>query len=576
MRFNKKMIIVTIALSVLALGGLVWLQAQLLMSAAEQKEEAFKQTVAGALAAIASKLETDETVGSYLSWSTAQIGTRRKVATFVGTSNSMFQDSIRVDVAAKPSAAVQDKRLRIMGEELPLSVSGNRVQFRVSRPERVQLRVFDMLGREDSVLVDAVKEPGMYAIVVDTTRFGANEHSYQYLTDSVSVMISVMHGQQGIELDRKPPVRKREETVRRIMDRMIEAESIPIERRLSPLKLDSVIAASLRDAGINLSYAYGVIAAKKDSLRMVRPIELSHELKNSEFKTRLFPNDVFAEQNELALFFPGRQMFLLKQMGPMIAATVGFMSIIIFCFAYTVWTIVHQKRMAGRMVDFINNMTHEFKTPISTIALASEAIARPDVLSNAEKLTRYNDVIHDENVRMRHQVEKILQMAVLEEGDYELKLSDVDVHEVIRAAVDNVALQAESKHGEITTAFKAQRHVIRVDEVHFVNIIHNLLDNASKYSPECPRIEVATMNGDRSLIIRVTDNGIGMSPEDTKRAFDKYYRVSTGNQHDVKGFGLGLSYVKLMVEAHKGLVKIESQLGKGTAVEIVFPIRDIN
>jgi signal transduction histidine kinase len=572
MRLKQKTILAIVGLSVLALGGLVWLQVRLLINTSEQKEEAFRRTVASALAAIATKLETQETFWTSVQWSTAQLNTKKKTTAILGANGAMFSDSIRVEVMQSPKTSVKTRHIEDIQDEMPLRVKGNTLQFRVARPERVRLRVFDVLGRKDSVLVDAIMQPGLYEMLVDSTQFGTNEHTYQYSTDSASVILSVAHGSKGIEVAREVPRRRREEAIRGVFDKLILAERIPIEKRLMSAKLDSVIAASLRDAGIELSYAYGVLAGNKDSLRLVKLPELSNEIKSSEFKTRLFPNDVFAEQNELALFFPDRKLFLLKQMGPMIAATVGFMSIIIFSFAYTVWTVFRQKKMAMQMVDFINNMTHEFKTPISTIALASEAIARPDVLTNIEKVIRYNDVIHDENIRMRHQVEKILQMAVLEEGDYELKLSPVDVHEIILNAVDNIALQIESKQGTIATALEADRHTANVDTVHITNIIHNLLDNASKYSSERPVIKVTSLNENNSLVIRVADNGIGMSAEDAKRAFDKYYRVSTGNQHDVKGFGLGLSYVKLMVEAHKGSVKIESQPGRGTTVEVRLPL----
>ena len=329
-------------------------------------------------------------------------------------------------------------------------------------------------------------------------------------------------------------------------------------------------ALALRESGIELPYVFGVISAT-DSLKLMKSAGYADQLRQSEFKARMFPGDVFAEHNSLALFFPDRKIFLLKQMGPMIAATCVFMSMIVFGFGYTVRTVFKQKRMAAHMVDFINNMTHEFKTPISTVALAAEAISRPDVLAHQDKVVRYSGVIQDENTRMRHQVEKILQMAVLEESDTEIQCAAVDIHEIVKSAIANIALQVESKEGKVTTALHAFRHVINGDAVHISNIMHNLLENATKYSPERPTIEVGTRNVYDKLIVSVRDKGIGMSSEDARHAVDKYFRVSTGNQHDVKGFGLGLSYVKLMVEAHHGSVKIESEPNKGTVVEVTFP-----
>ncbi len=224
------------------------------------------------------------------------------------------------------------------------------------------------------------------------------------------------------------------------------------------------------------------------------------------------------------------------------------------------------------MTSVFYNMTHEFKTPISTIALASEAIAKPEVLKSRPKVLKYNSLIVDENNRMKHQVEKILQMAVLEEGEFELKQTDVNMHSEIEQALKNVSLQVEQMNGTIECSLKAKEHIVQGDIVHLANIIHNVLDNAVKYSSGIPAIRIETKNMDRSIVIRISDNGIGISKEDAVRVFEKYYRVSTGNTCDVKGFGLGLSYVKLVTEAHNGTVSLSSIPGKGTTVEIVLPV----
>ena len=572
MKLNPKTIWAIIALSVVALIGIVWLQVQLLMNAAEQKEEAFRQSVAAALVSVTQKLETDETVGQFLTTSMERLNTRTKTVTILGAPESLFLRKSVTDTSALDwHMRSPDKTHNPPSERVPLQILGNKIEYIVPKIQHIRLRVFDMLGQNDTVLVDATKRPGVYTLWVDTTRFGSAEHTYHYTADSLSFIVSVAHGNSGMEIARTLPPKKREESIRRVFDKLVVAEGLPVERRLSPKKLDSVVAITLRESGIDLPYAYGVISVKRDTVRMMKSAEYASELKRSEFKSRLYPGDLFAERNDLVLFFPDRKVFLMKQMSPMIGATVVFVLTIVFGFGYTIRTVFKQKRMATHMVDFINNMTHEFKTPISTISLASEAIARPDVLANADKVIRYNEVIHDENTRMRHQVEKILQMAVLEEGDYELKLAPVDVHEIIKSAAANIALQIESKQGMISMALNASAHIINADPVHIANIINNLLENAHKYSPALSSIEIATDNVANSLVVRVSDKGIGMSSEDVKRAFDKYFRVPTGNQHDVKGFGLGLSYVKLMVEAHKGTVKIASELGKGTVVETTFP-----
>jgi two-component system phosphate regulon sensor histidine kinase PhoR len=233
--------------------------------------------------------------------------------------------------------------------------------------------------------------------------------------------------------------------------------------------------------------------------------------------------------------------------------------------------IFQQKRFAGTVIDFINNMTHEFKTPISTIALASEAIAKPEVLKSRPKIRKYNSLIADENNRMKHQVDTILQMAVLERGEFELKISDVDMHSVIRTAAANITLQVEQRNGTVRMELRASDAIVRGDAVHLANVIHNLLDNAVKYSPAVPAIVIETVNAEHQLLVCVRDNGIGIAKEQISRVFDKYFRVPAGNTHDVKGFGLGLSYVKLIAEAHHGAVNIESTAGAGTTVELKIP-----
>ncbi|MGH7450249.1 MAG: sensor histidine kinase, partial [bacterium] len=366
---------------------------------------------------------------------------------------------------------------------------------------------------------------------------------------------------------------KRQFIVRKILDDIAQPHSIPLEARVEPAALDSLVEVTLNAKGIATTYAYGVISAPRDSLYLAKPAKFDGELKRSEFRSRLFPNDVFAAHDDLVLYFPQQNIYLLKQMVGLLSSSFILLGVVVLGFVYTVRTIYKQRQFAGLMVDFINNMTHEFKTPISTIALASEALANPEIARDESRLLRYNRIIRDENTRMRNQVEKILEMAALEEGDYELNIASVDAHKIIADAVQNIALQIEKRGGKIECQFGATAPIIAADEVHLANIIHNLLDNANKYSPETPMIKIATENDGAGLRIRIADKGMGLRPEDQKRVFEKYYRVPTGNVHDVKGFGLGLSYVKLMVEAHGGAIMVRSEYKKGSEFDIWLPLK---
>jgi two-component system phosphate regulon sensor histidine kinase PhoR len=237
--------------------------------------------------------------------------------------------------------------------------------------------------------------------------------------------------------------------------------------------------------------------------------------------------------------------------------------------------MVRQKKLSEIKNDFINNMTHEFKTPISTISLAVDALKNEKVQRDAQKLSYFSGIIKEENQRMNRQVETILKSALLDRQEVQLNIKPLNVHEIIRDVADNFALRLHEKQGTLEIDLKAENDLIQADEVHISNIINNLLDNAVKYSKENvpPRICIQTSSGNKRFIIKIEDNGIGMSRETLKRMFEKFYRAHTGNIHNVKGFGLGLSYVKNVVDAHHGIIKADSTIGKGSCFIIELPFK---
>ena len=252
-----------------------------------------------------------------------------------------------------------------------------------------------------------------------------------------------------------------------------------------------------------------------------------------------------------------------------------FTIIIILAFYLTLRTMLRQKKLAKIKNDFINNMTHEFKTPIATISLAVDALKNEKVMDDREKMGYFSNIIKEENQRMNRQVETILKASQLERQEAELNLKPVRVHEVIRVIAENFELQLAEKKGKIDLELKAANDLIAADEVHFSNLVNNLIDNAVKYSKENipPHIKINTEANGKNFFMRIEDNGIGMSRETVKRVFERFYRAHTGNIHNVKGFGLGLSYVETMVEAHGGKIKAESTLGKGSVFTVEFPLK---
>lgn len=283
----------------------------------------------------------------------------------------------------------------------------------------------------------------------------------------------------------------------------------------------------------------------------------------------LAPNEV------LMVIVPNSKDLVLKSLRWRIATAILFTMIIFAAFYLTLNTMLRQKKLSEIKNDFINNMTHEFKTPLATISLAVDAMKNDKVLNDRQKMSYFSSIIKEENQRMNRQVETILKAALLDKHDVDLMLKPTHVHEVIKEIADNFKLQLEEKNGKIELDLESAKDLVDADEVHFPNLINNLLDNAVKYSKDnvAPEIKIATMANGTNMIIRLQDNGIGMSKETIKRIFEKFYRAHTGNIHNVKGFGLGLSYVKTVVDAHGGNVKVDSTLGRGSTFIIELPLK---
>lgn len=265
----------------------------------------------------------------------------------------------------------------------------------------------------------------------------------------------------------------------------------------------------------------------------------------------------------------------LKSLRSRIITSIVFTIIILLAFYLTVSTMLRQKKLASIKNDFINNMTHEFKTPIATISLAVDAMRNEKVKNDQEKMGYFSGIIKEENQRMNRQVETILRASQLEKREVDLNLKPVHVHELIQDVVDNFILQLEDKNGKVELSLNAQNDLVNADEVHFSNLVNNLVDNAVKYGKENtpPVIKLSTQSNGKHFTMRIEDNGIGMTRDTVKRVFERFYRAHTGNVHNVKGFGLGLSYVKTMVEAHDGDIKAESVLGKGSTFTMDLPLK---
>ncbi len=274
----------------------------------------------------------------------------------------------------------------------------------------------------------------------------------------------------------------------------------------------------------------------------------------------------------LSVIVPNYKNIVIRQMYWKIAGVIFFTLMIITAFYITVLTLLKQKKLSEIKNDFINNMTHEFKTPLATISLAVDALRNEKVIQDRNKSDYFSGIIKEENKRMNKQVETILQAALMDRQELQLKLQPIHVHNIIQEVADNFLLQLQDKEGRAELQLNAKNDLLLADEVHFTNLISNLIDNAVKYSKDKVVIRITTHSTNKNLVIRLEDNGIGMNKETQRRIFEKFYRAHTGNIHNVKGFGLGLSYVKTIIDAHHAKIKVESVVGKGTTFTLEFPL----
>jgi signal transduction histidine kinase len=384
---------------------------------------------------------------------------------------------------------------------------------------------------------------------------------------------------QGIYLNKniQQQLSKKISNRRQFVEHVLQKMSKPVKQlqeRISPAGFKSLIRNELDHNGIFLPFEFAVLDNKRD-------IVMQSEAFNTKTKAKLFggrlsPNDLMSSPNILTLYFPTQKNYLIKSLGFMGISSVLLTFVILITFGFTIYIILRQKKVSEIRNDFVNNMTHELKTPISTISLASQMLndnSIPNAMKNIEHLSR---VINDESKRLGYQVEKVLQAAIFEKGRINLKLRRLDIHELINNVVKNFIIQVKNREGQIIKNLDAEYSIVNIDEIHFANILLNLLDNAIKYSKGQPHITVSTLNKKGGMIIIVEDKGIGISKDNQKRIFEKFYRVPTGNVHDVKGFGLGLSYVKKIVEEHNGKISLESELNIGTKFEIQIPVAKTN
>ncbi|HNX89711.1 MAG TPA: HAMP domain-containing sensor histidine kinase [Paludibacteraceae bacterium] len=396
---------------------------------------------------------------------------------------------------------------------------------------------------------------------------------------SPRIRLSTGHGKATIEETSKYLQQKFQSNFSRsktILDQAVfrwlrENENKEISERVDFTDLNETLETYLKNNNVDLPFYYTIVDNRNKIIYQCNKTINTNLRPNTDiYVQELFPHEDSYRKAYMQVVFPTKQSFIYESLN-LLLPSVGVIVFTFIIFVLTIVIIFRQKQLNNMKNDFVNNMTHEFKTPISTISLASQMLQDPGVGKNPDMMKHVTNVIRDETKRLSLQVEKVLQMSMFEKEKSTLKFTEIHINNLIKDIIGSFSLKVTSKGGKINSSLKAQSDIAYVDEIHFTNIIFNLMDNALKYSDKPLILNLETWNEKDNLLISVEDNGIGMKREDLKRIFDKFYRVSTGNLHNVKGFGLGLAYVKKMVTDHNGSIKVESEPGIGTKFTIIIP-----
>jgi len=519
---SRKRLITLIVFMALVLAGLILVQFNNIQVASEIREEQFDQNIRHALSQVVRKMEENERV-------------------------LLLEEELYL--AGESSVSVFD--VPSVGKLIPWGLKGPdfSLSFSYSRVTQGLYQKLDFELSDTLVSLDQTTRgmPGDFPSAFDKL------HDYNL--------------QQQILLQRRLSDNAR-------MLQKFFFRTRPIENRINEEFLQKTLQDEFRMQGINLDYEYAVKSFRgEEKIITGSPGFLAFKNKK-EYPLPLYPSDFEQQPNYLVVFFPKRSGYLLKSTGIMVIPTITLTGMLVAIFVITLLIIFKQKKLSQIKNDFINNMTHELKTPISTISLASQMLQDNTISNTPRTIAHISSVINQESKRLGYQVEKVLQMAVFNEGRLKLRFKEFDLNDLVRNVIMSFDLRVKNKNGILETFLDKAPVKIYGDEVHLTNVVFNLLDNAMKYSHEIPEITVSTECKKDAIVLSVADKGIGIPREHQDQIFERFFRVPTGNVHNVKGFGLGLSYVKKIVDAHNGKIAVDSSVNKGTKFSIYFPINN--
>ena len=515
---TKRLYIALIILMSVSLVGIVGLQVYWITESIHVKEDQFSQLITQSLKSVSNDLETLDKI-SFVE--------RYKLSSSGLTLTKDEKDQLLSGVSQGQKNSIADKKMLILDVDFP------KIEFIISKHDSLRQPVFTIKKNTETGTVSDSKLKSDFLISLSAN-------------DSISTFLLALLEQKYEELGDKMPIRK----------------------RISKDLLEHLLTVSLSQNNIKTRFEYAIM-----SKGLITPV-YSNRFKQSgnEYVVPIFANKDGISVYDLYVQFPNKRDLVLSSMWMMLVLSVIFTLVIVFTYAGALYLIFKHRKTSEVKTDFINNMTHELKTPIATINLSIDALRNPKILADKERILHYAKVIKDENNRMHQQIENVLRISRLDKNKLELSREETSMNELVEEAINHILIIVEDRGGEVDFELDAEDDVVNVDVIHFSNILVNILDNANKYTIDNPKIIVKTLNIDRSVVVEVTDNGIGINKAMQQKIFDKFFRVSTGNIHNIKGQGLGLAYVKQIVEAHGGTVGVRSRKGKGSTFIVTMPL----
>jgi two-component system, OmpR family, phosphate regulon sensor histidine kinase PhoR len=545
---NRKKFAGLILMMLLSILGIIWVQIVWIRNAITIRNESFNNAVYISLTNAANAIESSRKMNFFNNFVMDDPGLYNNNVR--GSSNYLSINSYSSDAGTQLRVKITNQSFSGSGDTGSVTIN--------DRSYNIKGDTTILMG-PDSMSYSATQLPGKMSIVEPGQELNSNSKP--------------LYVRQSDFIDW---VKKRSSEFQNMSDKLI-SEIYQWEKtlELDNKEIDYSLKQSFSFTGILTPYEYAIV---KDGDVQEGTFKRSdrNDFLNSNYKVRLFPGNIIRQDLILSVVFPERTNYVLGSISWLLGGSLLFSLFILATFGLSLYFIIRQKKISEIKSDFINNMTHEFKTPIATISLAADTITNPKIINNEASIRHFISMIKKENSRMNKKVETILQIASLDKKEIEFRFENVSMHTIIEHSVETIDIQVQQRNGSIKLNLEAADPIVYGDSEHLSSLVNNLLDNALKYSPESPEITIRTKNADKGFIVSVEDKGIGMSKSVQSKIFERFYRQSSGNVHDVKGFGLGLNYARAIIEAHKGNISVFSEPGKGSRFDVYIPLMGDN